>query len=115
MTRAGMRRRMRLASKVADKEAAKQAIINRILASKKYGQPTMKAYVLEFILNRQRNGFKEPATLDDIWYDLRRDYLIPNRYPIGKFTRKSLKGYVQELCDLLEIRRDKVGIIAQAY
>jgi hypothetical protein len=118
MTRAEMRRKLKQIHKLATleaKQAAKQNMIRRILERGLGGKRTLKSYVLEFLLDRKENGYAEKMNLDDIWYHLRQTKFDKDKIEINKYSRKNVKGYVQELCDLLELRRDNLGIIAQAY
>ncbi|HEX2305893.1 MAG TPA: hypothetical protein VHH33_06365 [Nitrososphaeraceae archaeon] len=114
MTRAAMRRRMRLATK--------EAIIESIRKSTREGKPTKKAYVLEFLLEQKQDAEDNPEikttgtmTLDDVWYHLRKYKFIPNGIEITEDTRRSVKAYIAELCDLLGFRREQLGIIAQPF
>jgi hypothetical protein len=98
------------------KNNSKEKLIENILKEKK-GRLTLKGYVLEFLLDRQRQGpeYSEEINLDDIWYELRRTKFIPDGIEITKHTRKTVKSYVIELCDLLGKKRKDLGILAQAY
>jgi hypothetical protein len=109
-----MRRRMRLATK--------EAIIKSIRKSTRDGKSTKKASVLEFLLERKQDSENNPEikatgtmTLDDVWYHLRKYKFIPNEIEITEDTRRSVKAYIAELCDLLGFRREQLGIIAQPF
>ena len=109
-----MRRRRELAEK--------QAIIDKIRKSTRDGKPSKKAYVLQYLLDRDEQVQTNPklltterVNLDDIWYDLRQNKFVPNEIEITTYTRATVKGYVIELCDLLGKTRQELGIIAQAY
>ena len=102
--------------------AEKQAIIDKIRKSTRDGKPSKKAYVLEYLLDRDEQVQTNPklltterVNLDDIWYDLRQNKFVPNQIEITTYTRATVKGYIIELCDLLGKTRQELGIIAQAY
>jgi hypothetical protein len=109
MTRAQMRKR--LLTKTREK------IIDKTLKSKQNGKPSIKAIVLKFLMERKR-GFEEEIDNDGVYYYLRQQILVPEEYPIeGKEadTRKMIKNYVLELCELLEVKRKDLGIVVQAH
>jgi DNA topoisomerase VI subunit A len=102
--------------------ATKEAIIESIRKSTREGKPTKKAYVLEFLLEQKQDAEDNPEikttgtmTLDDVWYHLRKYKFIPNGIEITEDTRRSVKAYIAELCDLLGFRREQLGIIAQPF
>jgi hypothetical protein len=104
------------------KKATQTAIVEAIRKSRRGGKPSKKAYVLEFLQTREQEVKDNPnikitgtMNLDDIWYYLRKYEFIPNKIEITDDTRKSVKSYIQEICDLLGLRRNNLGIIAQAF
>lgn len=124
MTRSATRHRFEKAVQAAngDTEHARSKIVQSILNRKQDGKPSKRAIVLQWILDRQKEVaenyqavMSEKWNLDDIWYHLRRTKFMPLGIEIVEDTRRSVKGYVYELCELLGITRAGLGIIAQAY
>jgi hypothetical protein len=95
----------------------REQVINKILNSKQYGKPSVKAIVLKFLMERKKS-FDEEIDNDGVYYYLRQQTLVPEGYPIEgneAGTRKMIKNYVLELCELLEVKRKDLGIVVQAH